>query len=114
MDSNDVKMAPMMEPLMNDRSVNFMVDAVAFKRWGETVFEGRTPLKTALQFGIEEARDFYEAFITDGTLMVVKTATITEATDYEWYSTFGNCSACKTMLHGDSKFCPGCGAKVIE
>lgn len=98
---------------MNDSSVEFMVDAVAFKRWGETVFEGRTPLKTALQFGIEEARDFYEAFITTGKLMAVKTVHRVETQETE-FGFLERCSACEVVICPMDNFCPGCGARIIE
>lgn len=59
--------------------------------------------------------DFYEAKITSGELMVVKTVTHDERDSLIY------CSGCDwsapwevESLSPNMNFCPGCGAKIIE
>jgi hypothetical protein len=60
--------------------------------------------------GFNIARDFYEAKITSGELMVAKTATKGNGAS-PWC-----CSECGLYLGriDDPNFCPGCGAKIVE
>ena len=61
-------------------------------------------------------RDFYEAKITDGILMVVKTARIVQVPFIAREgSTIAGCSVCgKPGLSSIDPFCPGCGARIVE
>ena len=64
----------------------------------------------------KNVRDFYEDRITDGTLMVVKTAWIVQVPFIAREgSTIAGCSVCgKPGLSSIDPFCPGCGARIIE
>lgn len=58
--------------------------------------------------GSEKVRDFYEAKITSGELIVAKTAGI---------DADGNCTECgwdADHRYPFSTYCPGCGAEIIE
>jgi len=62
---------------------------------------------------IEKIINFYEGKINDGTLVVVKMATNRAIGS----TTYLSCSCCGSSISGrvrSFKFCPGCGAKIIE
>ena len=67
-------------------------------------------LDNYLEMTGEEVRDFYEAKITSGELMVVKTVTAPEWADNKCCG-----YASKHMDFRDvPAFCPRCGAKIIK
>ena len=64
----------------------------------------------------EEVRDFYEAKITSGELMVVKTCKFV-TNNYDANIDCDGCGWSICYIHVEDnpmKFCPGCGAKIIE
>lgn len=66
--------------------------------------------------GADGARNFYEAKITSGELMVVKTVKFV-SNDYDANIDCNACGWSICYIHVDDnpmKFCPGCGAKIIE
>jgi rRNA maturation endonuclease Nob1 len=60
-----------------------------------------------------EIRDFYEAKITSGDLMVVKTVHRVETQETE-FGFLERCSNCEVVICPMDKFCPSCGARIIE
>lgn len=56
----------------------------------------------------EKVRNFYEAKITSGELMVVKTIKHNVSS-----ANIGECDLCHKFYGGSDYFCPGCGAKII-
>lgn len=77
-------------------------------------FERMSPINdeylVAEGFG-KEVRDFYEAKIASGELMVVVTAKGTKLPprDLMW-----GCEYCASEWTALDNFCPGCGAKIVE
>lgn len=68
---------------------------------------------TLVWLAMDKARKWYEAKITSGELMVVKTAHNNGSV-----SVF-SCSLCACLVDGQGEmcafqFCPGCGAKIVE
>ena len=69
----------------------------------------------AFMDGIKQARDFYEAKIASGELMVVKTATIYRE-DVCWFCSECNAGTFDSVQSSPvaGSFCTHCGAKIIE
>lgn len=66
--------------------------------------------RIGLKFGYKSGRDFYEAKITSGELMVVK-----KVTPDMPLSGVGKCPDCnKTIISPEDNFCPGCGAQIVK
>ena len=66
--------------------------------------------------GAEEARDWFQAKITSGELMVVKTCKFV-TNNYDANIDCDGCGWSICYIHVEDnpmKFCPGCGAKIIE
>ena len=86
-------------PLLSDEDINAIEQPLA----------GTEHERISARWGMRTARDFYEAKITSGELIVVKTI--------EW-DEFGNkCKGCGFGNDGNyigTKYCPGCGAKIAN
>lgn len=100
------------EPMLNDRAVSSMQKSYQF------LFSGHDELNSeAWLIGALDMRKAYEAKIASGELMVCKTASLTptDLDDLTWWA----CTECNTNV-GEGiyqpkwKFCPGCGARIIE
>lgn len=104
------------EPLLNDEAMFAMQDNV--------VNDVPCCEECRIAQAKDEVRDFYEAKINSGELMVVKTAKNEHKRASVKLRTFycGNCHTHTDRVFRYSpkgkpktvKFCPGCGAKIIE
>lgn len=89
------------KPLLSDAQTTDMLMMEHHRRGGMNNLE-------ATKF----VRDFYEAKITSGELLVVKTA---KSIDHR--PEVFTCELCATSVKGEQvevNFCPGCGAKIID
>ena len=69
-----------------------------------------------IPLGAKFVSDFYEAKITSGELMVVKTCKFV-TNNYDANIDCDGCGWSICYIHVEDnpmKFCPGCGAKIIE
>lgn len=94
------------KPLLSDRGIKGMIDDVF-----------RTGLEDFEQVACS-VRDYYETKISRGELMVVKTANLISGHEYG-KGFFLVCDQCKLDLVNANigqriKFCPGCGARIVE
>lgn len=94
---------PKREPLLSDEDIDGWIEE-----------DGST--MCSLGMTDKEVRDFYEAKITSGELMVVKTCKFV-TNNYDANIDCDGCGWSICYIHVEDnpmKFCPGCGAKIIE
>ncbi len=88
---------PKREPLLSDAEIHS-------RSWVDYAFGGVGAFWTA-----KAVRDHYENLIDTGVLMVVKTVKRNLLN-----SNIGECDLCRKFYVGADRFCPGCGARIVE
>ena len=92
----NVVKAQQREPLLSDDQITDM---------SSTAYD-----YTQSWLAMDKARAFYEAKITSGELMVVKTTVMDDHAGPKCRS----CGYVQDYMYVNMKFCPGCGAKIIQ
>ncbi len=100
------------EPMLNDRAVSSMQKSYQF------LFSGHDELNSeAWLIGALDMRKAYENLITSGELIVSKTVKRSDLKNAGPVSAGGDYLECQCggfIYETGDKFCPGCGARIIE